>query len=257
MRRRLNIFNVVLGIFVLFGLLVKPVSAEELIGEGPPAASNHGIVEQDGIVTPDDFGLDWIQLNIGSMGFTPLSNGEWIHFSNGWANRSGGTNSATCISPRFPNGVALYGLTVWLDDTSGTNNISVDLNTVDLDTNTNVNLFSYTTSGTPGIFRAYIGLASVHTVNADRQTYWACIYSGVTNSSLRHSGLTFWYKRQVSPAPGSATFGDVGTGHPFFQWVEALYDSGITAGCGGGNYCPDDYVTRGQMAVFIAAALGL
>jgi hypothetical protein len=62
---------------------------------------------------------------------------------------------------------------------------------------------------------------------------------------------------QVSPAPASATFGDVPTGHPFFQFVEALVASGITAGCGGGNYCPEDPVTRGQMAVFLSAALGL
>ena len=45
--------------------------------------------------------------------------------------------------------------------------------------------------------------------------------------------------------------------HPFFQHVEALATSGITAGCGGGNFCPDHPLTRGQMAVFLAKALGL
>jgi hypothetical protein len=43
---------------------------------------------------------------------------------------------------------------------------------------------------------------------------------------------------------------------PFFQFIEALYASGITGGCGAGNYCPDNPVTRGQMAVFLAKALG-
>ena len=66
-----------------------------------------------------------------------------------------------------------------------------------------------------------------------------------------------WSRRTVSPAPGAATFNDVPTGHPFFQFVEALYASGITAGCGNGNYCPDNPVTRGQMATFLAKALGL
>jgi hypothetical protein len=42
-----------------------------------------------------------------------------------------------------------------------------------------------------------------------------------------------------------------------FRFVEALADAGITGGCGGGNYCPDSPVTRGQMAVFLASALGL
>ena len=66
-----------------------------------------------------------------------------------------------------------------------------------------------------------------------------------------------WWRRSVSPAPGAATFNDVPTNHPFFQFVQALYASGITAGCGGGNYCPDTPVTRGQMAVFLSKALGL
>lgn len=65
------------------------------------------------------------------------------------------------------------------------------------------------------------------------------------------------WRRQVGLAPDTATFGDVPTGHPFFQHVEALAASGITGGCGGGDYCPDSSLTRGQMAVFMAKALGL
>jgi len=65
------------------------------------------------------------------------------------------------------------------------------------------------------------------------------------------------WRRQVSPAPGAPSFGDVPTDHAFFQFVEALAASGITAGCGSGNYCPDAPLTRGQMAVFLAKALGL
>ena len=66
-----------------------------------------------------------------------------------------------------------------------------------------------------------------------------------------------YYKLRVSPAPGVATFNDVPVSNLFFQYVEALVASGITGGCGGGNYCPDAPVTRGQMAVFLSAALGL
>lgn len=66
-----------------------------------------------------------------------------------------------------------------------------------------------------------------------------------------------WWRRTVSPAPGSPTFNDVPTNHPFFQYIEALAASGITGGCGNGSYCPNNNVTRGQMAVFLAKALGL
>ena len=66
-----------------------------------------------------------------------------------------------------------------------------------------------------------------------------------------------WWRRTVSPAPGVATFNDVPTNHSLFQFVEALAASGITAGCGNGNFCPDNPLTRGQMAVFLSKALGL
>jgi hypothetical protein len=70
-------------------------------------------------------------------------------------------------------------------------------------------------------------------------------------------GVTIWWHRAVRPAPGTATFNDVPTNHPQFQFIEALAKSGITAGCGGGSYCPDSALTRGQMAVFLSKALGL
>jgi hypothetical protein len=78
-----------------------------------------------------------------------------------------------------------------------------------------------------------------------------------SDSSLRIAGVVFGYVLQVSPAPATATFNDVPTGHRFFQFVEAMEASGITAGCGGGNFCPDQPLTRGQMTAFLAKALGL
>jgi hypothetical protein len=76
-------------------------------------------------------------------------------------------------------------------------------------------------------------------------------------SDLYLQKLRVQWSRQVSPAPSTASFGDVPTNHPFFQFVEALAAAGITGGCGGGNFCPDAPLTRGQMAVFLAVALGL
>lgn len=46
-------------------------------------------------------------------------------------------------------------------------------------------------------------------------------------------------------------FNDVPTAASYHDDVEALVDAGITSGCGGGNYCPNSPVTRGQMAQFL------
>ena len=70
-------------------------------------------------------------------------------------------------------------------------------------------------------------------------------------------GVRITWHRQVSPPPAVATFPDVPPSHPFFQYVEALYAAGITAGYGNGNFGVSDPITRGQMAVFLAKALGL
>ena len=49
-------------------------------------------------------------------------------------------------------------------------------------------------------------------------------------------------------------FTDVPAGSTYFKWIQAMRDLGITTGCGTGVYCPNDPVTRGQMAVFIIRA---
>lgn len=78
-----------------------------------------------------------------------------------------------------------------------------------------------------------------------------------TDGGIRLRQVRLLWKRQVTPAPGTATFADVPVGHPLHRYVEALAASGITGGCGGGLYCPDAPISRGQMAVFLSAALGL
>jgi hypothetical protein len=81
--------------------------------------------------------------------------------------------------------------------------------------------------------------------------------AGAVNGSVSFRGAEVWFKRRVSPGPGTATFSDVPTSSPYFKFVEALYAAGVVGGCGGSNYCPGNTVTRGQLAVFLASALGM
>ncbi len=66
----------------------------------------------------------------------------------------------------------------------------------------------------------------------------------------------FLLKARLGPAflpiPATGTvFNDVHVGDFAASWIEQLATFQITGGCGGGNYCPDAFVTRAQMAVFI------
>jgi hypothetical protein len=57
------------------------------------------------------------------------------------------------------------------------------------------------------------------------------------------------------PACGAAPFNDVASNHPLCAWIAQLKADGITAGCGGGNYCPDAPLTRGQAAMLLERAM--
>ena len=63
----------------------------------------------------------------------------------------------------------------------------------------------------------------------------------------------------IAPAIALAShqFGDVPTSASYHDEVESLVNAGITSGCGGGNYCPNQAVTRGQMAQFMTRGLGI
>ncbi len=60
-----------------------------------------------------------------------------------------------------------------------------------------------------------------------------------------------------TPPPAVGMFADVSRNDPFAPWIEELARRGITAGCGGGNYCPDDPVTRAEMAVLLVTTFSL
>ncbi len=59
------------------------------------------------------------------------------------------------------------------------------------------------------------------------------------------------------PPTCAGVFGDVPCPSQFADWIEQLAAENITGGCGGGNYCPGNPNTRGQMAVFLVKTFGL
>ena len=52
------------------------------------------------------------------------------------------------------------------------------------------------------------------------------------------------------------SFADVPTGDSNYSAIETVFHHGIVSGCGGGNHCPGDGLTRQQAALHLARALG-
>ena len=81
--------------------------------------------------------------------------------------------------------------------------------------------------------------------------------------ALQRWEMAVWLVRVLDranpPQQASTRFDDVEDGVWWAAYTDRLADLGVTAGCATGplRFCPDESVTRGQMATFLARALGL
>ncbi len=114
----------------------------------------------------------------------------------------------------------------------------------------------YSSPQSGGSFSATATLNTPVTVDPSLY-YFALVDLKEASQNMCVKGMRVVYKLQVSPAPATATFTDVPTNYWAFRHIEALAASGISAGCGPGIFCPENYVKRSEMAVFLAKALGL
>jgi len=82
-----------------------------------------------------------------------------------------------------------------------------------------------------------------------------------SNPVIRQQMAVFLLKAEhgSSYAPPACTgvFPDVPCPSLFADWIEQLAEEAITGGCGGGNFCPTNPNTRGQMAVFLTKTFSL
>jgi ELWxxDGT repeat protein len=77
------------------------------------------------------------------------------------------------------------------------------------------------------------------------------VYSAADDNT---TGFELWAMPQDAVL---GTFADVPADYWAARFIEQLAADGVTSGCGGGNYCPDQPITRGEMAVFLATAFHL
>jgi hypothetical protein len=121
-------------------------------------------------------------------------------------------------------------------------------------------------------FRVYVTQDSFADVPAAHWAYsWiervfaAGVTGGCTNDPNRYCPETNVTRAQMAvfllkgvhgsgynPPPATGTiFADVPSSYWAAAWIEQLAREGITGGCSAGIYCPENPVTRAQMAVFL------
>lgn len=78
------------------------------------------------------------------------------------------------------------------------------------------------------------------------------------DDAVTRGEMAAFLRRALGLSPGTGRFSDT-TGSVFADDIAALATAGITKGCNppsNTRFCPDDPVTRGQMAAFLARAFG-
>ncbi len=78
-----------------------------------------------------------------------------------------------------------------------------------------------------------------------------CPEDYVTRAQMAVFLIRSKYGSGYTPPPATGKFTDVPESYWAATWIENLASDGITSGCGPTTYCPEEPVTRAQMAVFL------
>lgn len=86
------------------------------------------------------------------------------------------------------------------------------------------------------------------------------IYCPDSPNTRAQMSVFIWKGEHGDQAPPSCTgiFTDVPCPDGFaVDYIEGLYNEGVTAGCGGGNFCPNANITNAQMSVFLVKGFNI
>lgn len=238
--------------FVAFILAVTTASAESVKGDGISRLQ----LSDGKRISTNAYGAATGAYTINAFAFTTTDSGKsWARTPTGARFSYGG--AGTFVAPVYlPSGVRITDLYVDGCDTSNDREVYVWLHDCpDGGPCATVAQGSTGIVETPGCGMFWIPVDLL--LDQASHSYLVELVPSATSDATQFRSVRLLYHREVSPGPLTATFADVPTTHPLFRFVEALVAAGITSGCGGGNYCPSNPITRGQMAVFLSAALGL
>ena len=102
--------------------------------------------------------------------------------------------------------------------------------------------------------RAQIGALAAAGVTAGCGGNNFCPDNPVTRAEMAVFLLRARHGAGFAPPPAQGTFADVSTSYWAAAWIEQLVEEDVAAGCAADRYCPDDPVTRAQMAVLLVRA---
>jgi hypothetical protein len=227
----------------------------------PWIATSLSAEQKAGAPRPDAYGTqNWTVHRIGAPDFTPYKT-PLNYDTDGAAVYSTDPNGFFHASVHIPSGGLLtYFLLDYCDNVAGGTVIAWLRSSPHNDPGNWTLLSTLVSTTQVSCTSAYDDLtAKAYTVNENANDLFVEVETKGGNSGSSFSGVSIYYQLQVSPPPATATFADVPTNHPFYKFIEALAKAGITKGCGASPliFCPNQTITRGEAATWLAKALGL
>jgi M6 family metalloprotease-like protein len=214
-----------------------------------PYSSNAGRTSINDSTDPSSF------LSSGGAGGLNISNVGAIGDTISFTVTLGATGGETALSNGVPQNGSITGTSAqsnWVyyyaEFGSGATNLIIDLYNLSADADLYVRQGSKPTTSTYGCRSWHASTTSEQcTFSTPSSGKW---WIGVNN----YATGTISYTVKATWTGGG--FIDVPTTHWAYNYIMAIYNNGITVGCSQTplKYCPDDYVTRGQMAAFIIRA---
>lgn len=233
MRRRWKMLSMLLVVFFLVPLFAQPAFT-----------TTYGTKD---VSATWFFITDFLQMH--PAGITPYECGYWRRSDSG-------TGRHFYATLNLPSGVEIKDITLHYYDNDSDNSILLYYYVYHTDTRDRTYIESE-----PSENIEYGTLSIVPPAELNRfcnyDIYKVVVYVPTADPNLRFKGVRIQYQRQVSLAPATSSFIDVSPTMQFFPYIEALRASGITTGYSDGTFRPDEPVNRGQMAAFLARALGL
>jgi hypothetical protein len=248
---------IVIGFVAAVGFCIQPTLAQGLdeMLPTPDAATPLGD-ELDSEVWEEAFGGNIQATWITAQEFVPSAQGTvYREVVDGSKYTVGG--SGVFVAPiRLPSGAVLLYANLW-----GYDNDSADICFTLLrmrweNSPENLGDCSKCSYGTPGQFAL---TCTPNTIIANRDNWYRALIlvSSAAAANHRFWGVRLIWQRQIRTGL-SHPFTDIGSLPAEFQnSIAALAASGITTGTTPTTFSPNNPVTRAQMAVFLARALGL
>ena len=104
-------------------------------------------------------------------------------------------------------------------------------------------------------YSAAVNQLAQHGITAGRGSDDYCATQNVTRYQMAIFMVRAVYSSDNFPYSATPWFADVPVSATGFKWIQKMFELGITAGCsnvnGVRNFCPNDTITRAQMAIFL------